>query len=345
MNFCSDNVTGVAPEILAALAAANHGSAPSYGDDEITALLSKRFAEIFEHDVTVFPMVSGTAANALALASIMPPWGAVFCHADAHIATHECGAIEFYSGGGRVTGIASPHGKITASQLASLLPGGKGLVYASQPSAVSITQATEAGTVYTLAEIAEIGEIARAHDLALHMDGARFANALVSLGASPADITWKAGVDVLSFGATKNGAMAAEALIFFDEERAATCAFRRMRAGHLLSKMRFISAQLGAYLTDDLWLRNARHANAMAGRLATGLTEVPGVTLRHPAEANEVFAELPEAMIAHLLASGFQFHGWGGNCIRLVTAFNTLPADVDAFIRKHAYEPTYRGLI
>jgi threonine aldolase len=332
MNFCSDNVAGVSPEILAALSAANHGSAASYGDDEITARLTRRVADLFEHEVTVFPVISGTAANALALASLVPPWGQVYCHEQAHIATHECGALEFYAGGARIAGIAAPHGKIGAAQLAALLPGGKGLVYAMQPSAVSLTQATEAGTVYRPDEVAAIGEVAREHGLALHMDGARFANAVAHLGASPAELTWKAGVDALSFGATKNGAMGAEALIFFDAERATQCAFRRMRGGHLVSKMRFLSAQLEAYLTDDLWLRNARHANAMAQRLAEGLAEVPGIRLRNPVGANEVFPELPEPMIARLEAAGFQFHRWDGNCVRLVTAFNTAVADVDAFV-------------
>jgi threonine aldolase len=332
MNFCSDNVFGVSPEILAALAAANHGSAASYGDDEITARLGRRFAEIFEHEVTVYPMVSGTAANALALASLVQPWGLVYCHKDAHIAVHECGAVDFYSGGARPAEIATPGGKITAAQLDGLLPGNKGFVHAMQPGAVSLTQATEAGTVYRLEEIAAIGDVARRHGLPVHMDGARFANALVHLGASPAEMTWKAGVDVVCFGATKNGAMAAEALIFFDPKHAADCAFRRMRAGHLLSKMRFISAQLEAYLADDLWLRNARHANAMAKRLGEGLAKVPGVSLRHPVEANHVFADFSEAMIGHLEAAGFQFHRWADGSVRLVTAFTTEAADVDALI-------------
>ncbi len=332
MNFCSDNVAGVSPEILSALLSANQGSASSYGADEITARLQKRFADVFEHDVTVFPVISGTAANALALASLVPPWGVVYCHEQAHVATHECGALEFYSGGARIHGIAGVDGKISAAQLAEIVPNGKGAVYAMQPSAISLTQATEAGTVYRCEGIQAIGEVARAHGLALHMDGARFANAVVHLGVTPAEATWKAGVDALSFGATKNGAMGAEALIFFDQRRAADCAFRHMRGGHLMSKTRFISAQLEAYLTDDLWLRNASHANAMARRLADGLTDTPGVSLRHPVEANEVFAEMPEGMITRLHARGFQFHRWTGNSVRLVTAFSTAAADVEAFI-------------
>jgi threonine aldolase len=332
MNFSSDNVAGVSPEILAALAEANDGRAASYGADEITARLEKRFAEVFERQVWVMPLISGTAANALALASLVPPWGMVYCHEAAHVATHECGALEFYSGGARIKGLPGAHGRITAAQLGNLLPDGRGVVYATQPSAVSLTQATEAGTVYTCEEIAAIAEVGRAHGLALHMDGARFANALVHLGAAPAEMTWKAGVEALSFGATKNGAMGAEALVFFDERRAAECEFRRMRAGHLVSKMRFLSAQLEAYLTDGLWLRNARHANAMAQRLATGLADVPGARISHPAEANEVFAELPGTVVAGLEARGFKFYRWSASSIRLVTAFDTPQADVDAFV-------------
>ena len=332
MNFCSDNVAGVSPEILAALSEANQGSASSYGADAITGRVRRRFAEVFEHEVTVFPVISGTAANALALASLVPPWGVVYCHEQSHVATHECGALEFYSGGARINGIAAPDGKIGAAQLGEILPDGKGLVYAMQPSAVSLTQTTEAGTVYRCEEIAAISAVARAHGLALHMDGARFANAVAHLGVAPAELTWKAGVDALSFGATKNGAMGAEALIFFDEKRAADCAFRHMRGGHLMSKTRFISAQLEAYLTDDLWLRNARHANAMARRLAEGLAGAPGIRLRHRVEANEVFAEIPEVTIVRLQAKGFQFHRWTGNCVRLVTAFNTKATEVDAIV-------------
>jgi threonine aldolase len=332
MNFCSDNVAGIAPEILAALGVANLGSAASYGDDAITGRVERRLAEIFEHEVAVFPVATGTAANALALASLVPPWGAVYCHAEAHIVVDECGAPELYTGGARMVGIAAPHGKIRRADLAALLPGGKGVVHHMQPAAISLTQASEAGTVYRAAEIAEIGETARKHGLGLHVDGARFANAVAHLGCAPADITWRAGVDVLSFGATKNGAAAAEAVVFFDRARSAEFGFRRKRGGHLFSKMRFLSAQLEAYLADDLWLRNARHANRMATRLAEGLGTVPGAQLRHPVEANEIFVELPDALIEHLLGKGFQFYRWDGNCIRLVTAFDTAAGDVEAFI-------------
>jgi threonine aldolase len=335
MNFSSDNVAGISPEILAALAAANAGRQPSYGDDPVTARVEKRLAEIFEHEVAVFPVATGTAANALALATVLPPWGVVYCHAEAHILVDECGAPEFYAGGARVLGLAAPHGKISPADLAPLLPGGKGVVHHMQPAAISLTQASEAGTVYRPDEIAAIAELARAHQLPLHVDGARFANALVHLDCAPADITWRPGVDILSFGATKNGAAAAEAVIFFDAAKAADFAFRRKRGGHLFSKMRFLSAQLDAYLADDLWLRNARRANAAAKRLAEGLARIPGLRLRHAVEANEIFVEMPDALIEALFARGFHFYRWDGpqgHCVRLVTAFDTDISDVDAFL-------------
>jgi threonine aldolase len=335
VNFSSDNVAGIAPEILAALAAANAGTEQSYGADAVSARVERRLAEIFEHEVAVFPVATGTAANALALATLVPPWGVVYCHEEAHVAVDECGAPEFYAAGARIAGIAAPHGKIGAAHLAALLPGGQGVVHHMQPAAISLTQASEAGTVYRGHEIAAIAELARRHGLGLHVDGARFANALVHLGCAAADITWRAGVDVLSFGATKNGAAAAEAVIFFDPAKAANFAFRRKRGGHLFSKMRFLSAQLDAYLENDLWLRNARHANAMATRLADGLRQIPGVHLRHPVEANELFVEMPNTLIETLFARGFQFYRWDGpdsNCVRLVTAFNTAADDVDVFL-------------
>ena len=334
MNFRSDNVTGIAPEILAALAAANEGTAPSYGADALTERVTRRFADLFERPVAVFPVATGTAANALALASLTPPWGVVFCHEAAHVASDECGAPEFFSGGAKLVGLPGDHAKLTPAAIQGLLSG-RGVVHHAQPAAISISEASEAGTLYDVAEVAALAALARRHGMALHMDGARFANAVAALGCAPADLTWRAGVDVLSFGATKNGAMAAEAVIFFDAERARDFAYRRKRGGHLLSKMRFISAQLEAYLAGDLWLKNARHANAMAARLATGLAALPAARLHHPVQANEIFVELPEPVIARLAASGFGFYRWDGEastCLRLVTAFNTRAADIDTFI-------------
>lgn len=340
MNLRSDNVAGVAPEIMAALEAANRGAAESYGDDAITQGLTRRFSELFEREVAVFAVATGTAANALALAALTPPWGVVYGHRDAHFQVDECGAPEFYTGGAKLRMLDGDHGKITASDLAAAIMG-TGVVHHAQPATVSLTQSTEAGTVYQAGEIEAIAEVCRRHGLGLHVDGSRFANAVAALSRSPADLTWRAGVGALSFGATKNGAMAAEAVIFFDPKQAQELAFRRKRGGHLFSKMRFLSAQLEAYLAGDLWLRNARHANRMAARLAEGLARIPGAKLRHPVEANEIFVELPEPVIRGLLADGFQFYRWDSEAsvvIRLVTAFDTALETVDAFLaaaRRH----------
>jgi threonine aldolase len=334
MNFRSDNATGIAPEILAAIAEANQGSALAYGEDAVTARLTRQFAALFEHEVAVFPVATGTAANALALATVTPPWGAIYCHEISHIHTDECGAPEFHTGGAKLVALPGGDGKLAAAAIAARMSD-RGVVHHAQPAAISISQATEAGTLYSPAEIAALGEAARRYRLALHMDGARFANAVAALGCAPADLTWRAGVDVLSFGATKNGALAAEAVVFFDPARGADLPYRRKRSGHLWSKMRFLSAQLEAYLAGDLWLANAGHANAMAARLAAGLAAIPAARLRHPVAANEIFVELPEAAIAALAAAGFGFYRWGGEtatCIRLVTAFDTGVEAVDDFL-------------
>ena len=336
MNFCSDNATGVSPEIMAAIAAANCGAVLSYGDDEYTKRLQVKFSDLFETSVTVFPVATGSAANALALAVMTPPYGAVYCHGDAHINLDECGAPEFFTGGAKLVTLTGNHAKIEAEALGKIIDkAGAGVVHHIQPAAVSITQATEAGTVYNPAEVSHISEVVRHHNLHLHMDGARFANAVASLGCSPADVTWRAGVDILSFGATKNGAMAAEAVVFFNQKLAKTFPFYRKRSGHLFSKMRFLSAQLEAYITDDLWLRNAAHANQMAAKLAQGLAGVEGLIFCHPVEANEIFMQLSESVIAAVLAEGFQFYRWdseAGCTVRLVTAFNTQEADVIALV-------------
>jgi threonine aldolase len=341
VNFRSDNVSGIAPEILAAIAAANGGDAPSYGADPITARVMRRFAEIFEREVAVFPLATGTAANALALAAVTPPWGGVYCHEESHVQTDECGAPEFYAGGAKLIALPGADAKLAPATIEARMVE-QGVVHHVQPAAISISQATEAGTLYAPAEIAALGALARRRGLALHMDGARFANAVAALGCTPAEITWRAGVDVLSFGATKNGALAAEAVIFFDAAKAADFAYRRKRGGHLFSKMRFLSAQLDACLADDLWLRNARHANRVAARLAEGLASIAGARLRHPTQANEVFVELPEKAIRALAQAGFGFHRWGGEaspCLRLVAAFDSRLEDAEAFIalaRQHA---------
>jgi threonine aldolase len=338
MDFRSDNVTGVCPEIMAAIAAANDGSAAAYGEDAWTAQVQTAFNDLFECEVTVFPVATGTAANALSLASVAPVYGAIYAHAAAHITVDECNAPEFYTGGAKVVPVPGADGKMSAQDVAALLanatPHGH---HNAQPAAVSLSQATEVGTVYAVDEVAAIGAACRDHGVALHVDGARIANAVVHLGCSFADLTWRAGVDVLSFGATKNGAMAAEAVVFFNPDQACRMPYLRKRAGHLFSKMRFLSAQLEAYLRDDVWRRNASHANAAAKRLVDGVSGLPGVALRHPLQANEIFLQLPAGIIAGLQADGFHFHPWGNptdNVVRLVTGFSTAMADVDRFVMR-----------
>jgi threonine aldolase len=334
-DFRSDNVAGVAPEVLTALYAAAEGSASSYGEDAITRRVEARLAELFAHDVTVFTVATGSAANALALAQLVPGWGSVLCHREAHIATDECGAPEFYSSGAKLALLDGAHGKISAETVAAHLARDSRGVHHVQPMAVSISQSTEAGTCYTPAEIAAIAEASRGHGLKFHMDGARFANALARLGCSPAEATWQGGVDVLSFGITKNGAMAAEAVIFFDAALAEDFAYRRKRGGHLFSKGRFASAQFEAQLTDGLWLTLAGHANAMAARIGQALNGIANVSLLHPVEANELFVLMPDAVIGRLESAGFRFYRWEtaeGSCIRLVTAFDTQAGHADALV-------------
>jgi threonine aldolase len=339
-NFTSDNVTPASAPIMAAVAAANEGRVASYGGDDHTARLQAVVAEIFETQVAVFPVATGTAANALALAQLTPPYGGVFCYEAAHIVTDECGAPEFFTGGAKMLGLPAGDGKISPQALAAAIDTAKDLgVHHVKPAALSLTQATEWGTVYTTAELAALASVAQAHALPVHMDGARFANALVHLGCSPAAATWQSGVDVLSLGATKNGALCAEAVVFFGAgPRAADFERRRKQGGHLWSKMRFLSAQLLAYFEQDLWLANARQANAAAAALAQGLTAVPGARILQPVDANEVFVALPEAVTLHLERAGFGFYRWPvpapvpGVAIRLVTSYATTGADVEAFV-------------
>jgi threonine aldolase len=341
MDFRSDNVTGMAPPVLAALAAANPGTALGYGADDVTRRVEVMLGELFEREVAVFPVGTGTAANSLALSVMVPPYGAIFCHELAHINVDECAAPELFTGGAKLIDLPGAHGKLDAALiLDEIAKGAQGNVHNAQPAAVSLTQATERGTVYRPAEIAEIAEVAHRHDLKVHMDGARFANAIASLGCPPAETSWRAGVDLLSLGGTKNGAMAAEAVVFFDRALAAHFGFRRKRGGHLFSKMRFVSAQLEALFKGGLWLEHAAHANRLARRLADGVRLVPGAEILDPVEANLFYVRMPEPVLAGLEADGFKFYREGGpETIRLVTAFDTEPAHVDAFIAstaKHA---------
>jgi len=340
MNFRSDNEVGAHPGILEAVTRAfSSGTAPSYGADDWTHKVERRLREIFEKpDLVAFPVATGTAANALALSCCAPPWGAIYCHPEAHIQVDEANAPEFFASGAKLVPIAGPAAKMDQKRLAEALAQPVyGVVHHPQPAAVSITQATECGTVYGPDEVASIATTAHRHGLKLHMDGARFANALSFVGCSAAELSWMSGVDVLSFGATKNGALAAEAVVFFEPELAREFEFRRKRGGHLFSKMRFLSAQLEAYLTDGLWLTNARHANAMARRLVAGLTTLKGTQLLYPVDANEIFVILPPRMHVALQAAGAQYHPWpsdrpGERAFRLVTAFDTDSADVDRFL-------------
>ena len=339
MNFASDNAAGAAPGILEAIVRANEGTAGSYGADAITAHVTEKLSALFERKVAYLPVATGTAANSLALATLVPPHGAVFCHEGAHLNVDECGAPEFFSGGAKLVALKGKSAKLTPEAIApalARLP--RGVVHHPQPAAISITQATELGTSYTEAEVAALGTFAKREKLALHMDGARFANALAHLKCKPADITWKAGVDALSFGVTKNGALAAEAVIFFDPAQAQDFQYRRKRAGHLFSKMRFVSAQFEAMLENDLWLKLARHANAMATHLAQGLRAIEGFTIAEPVEGNEVFAKFPSPAKAKALQdAGAKFYEWEPTIdnrplIRLVCSWATKEADVDRFL-------------
>lgn len=339
MNFISDNAAGAAPEILAALARANDGTAVSYGGDDITRRITEKLSQFFEKDVAVFPVATGTAANALSIATVTPHYGAVVCHEGAHIHVDECGAPEFYAQGAKLVPVRGDQGKLTPENIKfALARFQKGDVHHVQPATISISQATELGTTYTQAEVQAIGKLAEAEGMALHMDGARLANALAHLKCKPAEVTWKAGVDVLSFGVTKNGAMAAEAAIFFDPQRAADVAYRRKRGGHLFSKMRFVSAQIEAMLDDGLWLKLAGHANAMAQRLAEGLKASPGFAIPNPVEANEVFVKLPsEVTMKALQKAGARFYQWepttdGRPLVRLVCSWATRESEVESFL-------------
>jgi threonine aldolase len=326
MRFFSDNAAAVSPEVLRALAAADRLDT-AYDGDALSQRLSSAFSELFERQVEALWIATGTAANSLALAELCPPHGTVICHRDAHIQNDECGAPEFYTHGAKLTLVEGRGAKITTDALTQALERMPAGVHWVQPHAVSITNATEYGLVYTAAETAAIGDICRRRGLGLHLDGARFANAVARLGCAPADLTWRAGIDVMSFGFVKNGGMSAEALIFFDPERAAATHYRRKRAGHLLSKGRYLAAQILAMLEGDLWLRNARAANEAAERIARGAGSERLVV---PVEANELFLKVSAAEAQALRDQGFDFYDWAEGEVRLVTSWDSDPAHVDA---------------
>ena len=333
----SDNNSGISPEVMQAIIDQNEGDSEAYGRDQVTAKSEDTLKTLFDNDsLKAFNLISGTAANSLIIATLSPTFGAIFCHQDSHVYGDECGANEFQSGGAKLIPLKGLDGKITPSELEDAIDWFViGEAHHSQPSMLSIANTTEAGTVYTPDEIHKLSQVLKKHNLKLHMDGARFANAVAKIGCSPAELTWKAGVDALSFGTTKNGTLGAEAAIFFNETEDGSFIYRRMRSGHLVSKMRFISTQIIAYIEDDLWLKNATHANKMADRLYQGVKNADGIKFSFPVESNVMFAEIDAEIRNKLWQAGFRFYTRNVaelNSSRLVTAFNTSLAEIDRFI-------------
>jgi threonine aldolase len=345
MIFTSDNWAGAHPAIAASLSAHSTGFAPAYGTSDLDRKVERTFNEVFGQEVAVFFVGTGTAANSLALSAVNRPGGVSFCHREAHVIADECGAPEFFSHGSRLVPVDGPEGKMNPATLeAEIARFPEGFVHAGQPMAITLTQATEAGTVYTPEEIRAIAAIAKAHGLPLHMDGARFANALVALDLTPAQMTADLGVDIVSFGGTKNGCWCAEALVFLNPDMAKQAPFIRKRAAHLFSKSRFIAAQFDAYFENGLWLETARHANAMSARLQAGITNSGNARLAWQSPANETFPIISKALATELAAKGAMFYEWSPprsaahlvgpeeTMLRLVTSFATTQNHVDRFI-------------
>lgn len=331
--FASDNWSGICPEAWAALAAANAGHAPSYGGDDWTAAAVKAVQEVFDTDCDVFFVFNGTAANSLALSALCRSTDAIVCHASAHINVDECGAPHFFSGGARLLTADTPDAKLDIDALERLAVTPHD-VHSARPRALSLTQSTELGTLYTPMEIWELAECAHGLSMHVHMDGARFGNAVAALGCSPAEISWRAGVDVLSFGGTKNGLPFGEAVVFFEPSLAEEFGRRRMQGGQLASKMRYLAAPWLGVLENGAWLAHAAHANAMAGRLSAGLAAIPVARLIAPTQANGVFVDLPLPIIAGLRARGWHFYEFvGATGIRLMCAWDTPASAIDAFVR------------
>ena len=332
IRFLSDNASAAHPAVLQAVVEANEGFAAPYGADSWTGRLEEEFSRLFETEVGVFPVQTGTAANALAMACLAGPLDEAFVHADSHLYGNECNAAEFYSGGLRLQPLAGADGKIKAAQL-ECVRNFQDNVHAAEPKAVSITQATEHGTLYKPDDIRAIGEAAKRHGLHLHMDGARFANAVAALGCTPAELTWKLGINALSFGGTKNGCMVAEAVVLFGEGPRRELARRLKRAGQLLSKRRYVSAQLLAYVKDDLWLECARHANRMCGELAERLRAI-GIKPAHEPEINMLFVDPGPRVRETLAPSGY--HIYEGMPIRLCTSWCTTENDIECLEKTFA---------
>ena len=331
VQFASDNTAGACPEAWAAMEDANADFAPSYGEDRHTQEASNLFRELFETDCDVYFVFNGTAANSLALASLCQSYHSVICHDSAHIETDECGAPEFFSNGTKLLTAGGPHGKLDPLEVERIVVARSDVHY-PKPRVISLTQATESGTVYRVEEIQALAELARRYRLHVHMDGARFANAVASAGASPKATTWQAGVDVLCFGGTKNGMAVGEAVVFFNRKLSEEFEFRCKQAGQLASKMRFLAAPWAAMLRDGVWLRHARHANALARRLGDELQKIPGVRLLHPVEASGVFAELPDGYHEGLQDRGWRYYRFIGGGARLMCSWKTTGTDVAALV-------------
>lgn len=331
--FASDNYSGICPEAFEAMQLANSGYATAYGDDQWTAKACGALRDLFEIDCEVFFAFNGTAANSLALASLCHSYNSIICHNSAHVETDECGATEFFSNGTKILLVGGENGRINPEEIEHTVKRRTDIHY-PKPKAISITQSTELGTIYQPEDVAAIGEMAKRLDLKLHMDGARFSNAVAALGCSPAEITWKAGVDVLCFGGTKNGMAVSEAVIFFDKGLAAEFDYRCKQAGQLASKMRFLSSPWIGLLENGAWLKNARHANACAATLERRLGEIPGVSIKFPREANALFIEMPEKAAEKLQALGWKFYTFiGAGGARFLCSWKTTGEEIDALVK------------
>lgn len=331
--FASDNYSGICPEALDYMLKANYGSAPAYGDDYWTQRAADQFRELFQTDCEVFFVFNGTAANSLALAALCQSYHSVVCHETAHIETDECGAPEFASNGSKLLLGKGENGKLTPAAIETIVQKRTDIHY-PKPKVISLTQATELGTLYTIDELLAIRAIADRYQLRIHMDGARFANAVAAMNVTPAELTWKCGVDVLCFCGTKNGMAVGEAIIFFDKALAEDFAYRCKQAGQLASKMRFISAPWVGLLETGAWLHNADHANQCAAYLEQKLLQIPGVQILFPREANAVFVKLPEAVIAALRAKNWLFYNFiGSEGIRFMCSWATTPARIDELVQ------------
>ena len=339
-DFRSDNCGRAAPELIEALTAANTGSALGYGGDTLTATLQTRLSEVFETPLRVFPVPTGTAANAIALAASATPFSAIYCSQEAHINTSECNAVGFFGGGTKLVPVSGSNGKVDAAEFERVLASaGIGSPQKSQPAAVNLVQATDLGALYRNDEVQAISQIAHSYGLQVHMDGARFANALVRMGCTPAQASWRAGVDILSLGVTKNGGLLTDAIVVFTPDSAANIAFHLRRAGVVFSKMRFASAQILAYVKDDLWLRLARQANDSADKIAQHIQNVPGVTLVAPVQANELFIDMAPEVFSCLESDGILFQRRSSRMGRFVCRWDTSDEDVSALsnsIARHA---------